>query len=302
MACDPNELSSEAACFTCFPPKIKDAVQTLLLCQIRDSIGSGGGSTTVNQGTSPWVVSGDVSVINFPSTYPVTQSTSPWVVSGSVQAIQSGTWSVDVGNFPATQAVTGPLTDAQLRASSVPVHLSATPTTDPIDRAGRLLGVISGSVAVSNFPFSQVVTGPLTDLELRASDVPVSVSNFPASQNVVITDGTDDLPIGADTPLTGLLSASGDTPVLSVPSGSKVLLYHVSFVPTTGATVDQDIVIKIGSTSVCGWRTNKNGGGFSRSPKNGQGWWEGGDGDDVIISLSAADPIRYNIDYDIVPA
>ena len=57
---------------------------------------------TVNQGTSPWVVSGTVAVSNFPATQPVsgtvavTQSTSPWVVSNggtfAVQAAQSGNW------------------------------------------------------------------------------------------------------------------------------------------------------------------------------------------------------------------
>lgn len=53
---------------------------------------------------------------------------------------------IQVGNFPATQAVTGPLTDTQLRASAVPVS-------------------VSGTVPVS---------GPLTDTQLRATAVPVS--------------------------------------------------------------------------------------------------------------------------------
>lgn len=48
-----------------------------------------------------------------------------------------------------TIPVSGPLTDAQLRASAVPV-------------------------SVSNFPATQAVSGPLTDAQLRASAVPVS--------------------------------------------------------------------------------------------------------------------------------
>ncbi len=58
---------------------------------------------------------------------------------------------VSVVNFPASQAVTGPLTDAQLRATPVPV---------------------SGTVTAS---------GPLTDAQLRASAVPVSLA---ANQSV----------------------------------------------------------------------------------------------------------------------
>jgi hypothetical protein len=42
--------------------------------------------------------------------------------------------------------------------------------------------VVSGTVAVSNFPASQPVTGPLTDAQLRAAAVPVS--GFPATQAV----------------------------------------------------------------------------------------------------------------------
>lgn len=48
------------------------------------------GTVGVTQSTSPWVVSGSVSVSNFPTVQPVsgtiavTQSTSPWVVSGTV--------------------------------------------------------------------------------------------------------------------------------------------------------------------------------------------------------------------------
>jgi hypothetical protein len=49
--------------------------------------------------------------------------------------------------FQATQPVSGPLTDTQLRASAVPVSM-ATQAPDVTDRAARLLGVVSGAANV----------------------------------------------------------------------------------------------------------------------------------------------------------
>lgn len=117
-------------------------------------------------------ISGSVSVSNFPATQPV---------SGTVAATQSGTWTVQPGNTAnttawkvdgsaVTQPVSGPLTNAQLRAAVVPVDGSSV---------------------------TQPVSGPLTDTQLRATPVPVdgsgstqpisgtvSVSNFPATQPI----------------------------------------------------------------------------------------------------------------------
>jgi hypothetical protein len=59
-------------------------------------------------------------------------------------------------------------------------------------------GVVSGTVAVSNFPASQPVTGPLTNAELRAAAVPVDASGFP----VPITAAALPLPAGAATEAT----------------------------------------------------------------------------------------------------
>lgn len=86
--------------------------------------------------------------------------------SFSLPAPGGGTGS-DVNVTNAQIAVTGPLTDAQLRATAVPVSFSGQ------------------SVSVSNFPATQPVSGtfwqatqpvsgPLTDTQLRATAVPVS--------------------------------------------------------------------------------------------------------------------------------
>src|SRR5882672_7236224 len=65
----------------------------------------------------------------------------------AVQAAQSGSWTVAVSG---SVAVTGPLTDTQLRASAVPVSGTFFQATQPVS--------IAATVAVS---------GPLTDTQLR---------------------------------------------------------------------------------------------------------------------------------------
>jgi hypothetical protein len=100
--------------------------------------------------------------------------------------------------------------------------------------------------------------------------------------------------------LTGVATGLGNTVILAVAPGTKVRIYHWSAVPTTASIADRDIVFKIGSTNIQGWRTNVNGGGWAHSPKNGLSYFEGGDGEDVIINLSGADSIRWNLSYEII--
>jgi hypothetical protein len=90
----------------------------------------GGAATAAKQDSIIALLTAPLSVTGtfWPATQPVSQS---------------GAWTVGVNNFPASQAVTGPLTDLQLRASSVPV------------------------------------SGPLTDVQLRATAVPISAVSLP---------------------------------------------------------------------------------------------------------------------------
>src|SRR5208337_4981741 len=86
-------------------------------------------------------ISGTVAVSNFPSAYAVTQSTSPWIVDAS----------------GSTVPVSGPLTDAQLRASAISVDASG--TTVPVNVQNSSVAVtgtfwqatqpVSGTVSVS---------------------------------------------------------------------------------------------------------------------------------------------------------
>lgn len=63
-------------------------------------------SGAVTQGTSPWVVSGTVAVSGVSGTVAVTQSTSPWVVSGTVTSNQGTSPWVVNGTVAATQSGT----------------------------------------------------------------------------------------------------------------------------------------------------------------------------------------------------
>ncbi len=79
-------------------------------------------------------------------------------------------------SIAASVSVTGPLTDTQLRAVAVPVSGTVTATGPLTDTQLRATAVpVSGTLAV---------TGPLTDTQLRATAVPVSGTFFQATQPV----------------------------------------------------------------------------------------------------------------------
>lgn len=145
------------------------------------------GTVTVTDGSGPLTVDGTVAISG---TVAVTQSTSPWVVSNTVLSVvgggteaaaqrvtiannstgvlavtdNGGSLTVDGSvSITGSVAVTGPLTDTQLRASSVPV---------------------SGAF----FQATQPVSGPLTDVQLRATPVPISGT-------VTVTDGSGPLTV-----------------------------------------------------------------------------------------------------------
>lgn len=108
--------------------------------------------------------------------------------SGRLRTVLEGTPAVSVSNFPGSQAVTGPLTDAQLRAAAVPVSGSFFQATQPV--SGPLTDVqlrasavpVSGPVTDAQLRAAALpVSGPLTDTQLRASAVPVTDSRLPAA-------------------------------------------------------------------------------------------------------------------------
>ena len=124
-------------------------------------------------------VSGSVGVSNFPAVQPISGTISASVPNGiSLLAGTNAIGSVTVGNFPATQPVSGT------------ISLAGTSSSDPIDRAARLLGLatVSGTVSVGNFPATQPVSGTIAisgSLPTGTNTIgSVTVGNFPATQAV----------------------------------------------------------------------------------------------------------------------
>jgi len=171
------------------------------------------------------------------TTQPVSLAALPALAAGSATIGAISNTSFNVGNFPATQPVsgtvtaTGPLTDTQLRASAVPV------------------------------------SGPLTDTQLRASAVPVSGTFFQATQPVSLATlpalaagantigAISNTAFGATPPtLTkGTQGATGFAVQALVDSGrTAVALSYTTAAPTTTDTVVTALIKASGGVAAAG--------------------------------------------------
>jgi hypothetical protein len=106
--------------------------------------------------------------------------------------------STTISNFPATQAVSGTVTVAQatgtnlhtvIDSGSVTATISGTPNVNVTNASIPVTGTFFQATQPVSIASSVAVTGPLTDTQLRAAVVPVSlasttISNFPATQAV----------------------------------------------------------------------------------------------------------------------
>jgi len=137
------------------------------------TVGDGGGTLSVDDGGGSLTVDGTVAV------------------SGSV-------------------AVTGPLTDTQLRATAVPVSGTFYQATQPV----------SGSVSVSNFPASQAVTGTFWQ-----ATQPVSLAVAPAAPTDILFAS----PAGTTT-------AGVDTTIFSAVASKYIYVTSISVANTSNTT------------------------------------------------------------------
>lgn len=165
--------------------------------------GGGGGGGTVDQGTgglSPWLITFDGAqpvsptgtwTVTFDGAQAVTQSTSPWVVSfDGAQPVTGPLTDTELRASPVP--VSGPLTNAELRASEVPVIFDNRPALGSVTTLSPSYGdgfdeplslTESGHLRVDGSEITQpvsiadpvAVTGALTDTELRAIDVKVTL-------------------------------------------------------------------------------------------------------------------------------
>lgn len=154
------------------------------------------GSIATIQGTSPWVTSGSVAVVNNVTvvqptgtnlhtvidsgTVTANQGTSPWVVSGSVASIQSGTWNIN--NISGTVSLP---TGAATEASLTKLTLSQGSTT-----SGEAGPLVQGAVTTAAPTYTTAQTSPLSLTTSGALRTDSSGSTQPISGTVTANQGT----------------------------------------------------------------------------------------------------------------
>jgi hypothetical protein len=125
-----------------------------------------------------------------------------------------------------TQPVSGPLTDAQLRAANVNVAVNAAlpAGTNAVGKLAANDGVDIGDVTINNA--SIAVTGPLTDAQLRASAVPVKETRAATATVTSVADTASS---------TTLLASNASRLGASITNDSSARLY-VKLGTTASAT------------------------------------------------------------------
>ena len=214
---------------------------------------------------------GAVTVSNFPATQAVS------IDAASLSALEN----VSISNFPAIQPVSGTvavsnmvgqgLTDSQLRASDVKVTLDS----EAVALDAATLSALE-TVSVANFPATQPVSGSvsvsnmvsqgLTDSQLRATDVKVSldgeqvaISNFPATQAVSgpITNAelrASAVPVSLDS--TGMSSTDLQLEILNMLRLIKTTLNRLPFYDPTLNRGRMTAVVESGTVTTVSTVTN----------------------------------------------
>lgn len=164
------------------------------------------------------------------------------------QAAMAASVPVVIASDQSALAVTGPLTDAELRASAVPISAAALPLpTGAATSANQSTANASLSSIDAKLSGTLAVSGPLTDTELRASPVPISGTVTASNPSV----GLD----GAAAPASATLIGGKDGSSLLVPfevSPNGVLSVDGSSViqPVSGTVTVDDITNPIVVSSI----------------------------------------------------
>ena len=195
---------------------------------------SGGGLTDSELRATPVPVSGTVTANVGTGTQPVSGTVTanagsgPWPITDN-----DGSITVDGTFWQSTQPVSGPVTDAQLRATPVPISGTVTVT----DGAGAL-NVIVDSGTVTTTPPSNATTN-VTQVAGTAVDVNSGLKSSGTQRIVIATDQpqlTNALKVdgsGVTQPISGTVTANAGSGTLAVSGPVTDAQLRASAVPVT---------------------------------------------------------------------
>lgn len=198
------------------------------------------GTWTVNLATEPTIDIGKVDQ--------GTGGASPWLISGTVTA-NAGTGTFLVDGSAHTQPVSGPLTDAQLRATPVPI--SGTVTTTPTGTQNvSIVSTISLPVTGTFFQATQPVsgTGNFTVVQPTGTNLHTTVDNFPATQpvsgTVTANQGTSPWVVS------GTVTANAGTGTFAISAASLPLPTGASTEATLSSLNSKVTVVNTGAVTI----------------------------------------------------
>jgi len=108
-----------------------------------------------------------------------------------------------------------------------------------------ITAAVTGTVAVSNLPATQPVSGPLTDTQLRATALPVSADTL-----TTIAAALDNRFGGGKTAVPFTVTAAGDTTIYTPAAGKAVRLFSVSALADSDQATTPLIKVLLGSVEV----------------------------------------------------
>lgn len=214
-------------------------------------------SSVVNSGPVQYQINGVNTTVNKDTVTPSNSTPLPVTVfnTSGVPVDPATSAKQDTGNvslasidskLTAPLSVTGPLTDAQLRATAVPVSQASQPLPTGASTSALQTAANASLTSIdSKLTAPLSVTGPLTDTQLRATAVPVSAAALPlptgaatsANQTTEIASLSS---IDTKTPALGQALAAASVPVV-LTAAQVATLTPLTTVAVTGPLTDTQL-------------------------------------------------------------